>query len=381
MRILYCARDQRVPGTLGGSVHTRSVAEGLVALGHEVRVLVTRGDGQFPSGPVEWVAMPPILGRPQLRMLGAARVRHEAERFRPHVVMERYYNFGGEGIRAARHVGARSALEVNAPVIDYPGSSKARLDRLLLVQPMRRWREWQCDAADLVITPQVGILPPGLSPSRVLEIEWGADTERFRPGARGPVPFARPAGTLVVFAGAFRAWHGASLLVDAMRTLHGRGVDGIHAVLIGDGPELPAARAAAADLPSIAFTGALPHEAIPACLASADIGAAPFEIDRHRPLELGFYWSPLKVFEYMASGLPVVAPALPRMAHLVGHERAGLLYAPSAVDGLADALQALHEQPDRRRALGAAARARAVEEFSWSAHCRRLAAALERVVA
>ena len=45
MRILYCALDQRVPGTLGGSVHVQAVAEGLAALGHEVHTITGGGDG------------------------------------------------------------------------------------------------------------------------------------------------------------------------------------------------------------------------------------------------------------------------------------------------------------------------------------------------
>ena len=35
---------------------------------------------------------------------------------------------------------------------------------------------------------------------------------------------------------------------------------------------------------------------MPACLAAADIGVAPFDLDAHKPLTLGFYWSPLKIF-------------------------------------------------------------------------------------
>ncbi len=49
MKFLYCAIDQTVPGTTGGSVHVTAVAEGLAALGHDVHVLVTPGDGGFPS--------------------------------------------------------------------------------------------------------------------------------------------------------------------------------------------------------------------------------------------------------------------------------------------------------------------------------------------
>jgi glycosyltransferase involved in cell wall biosynthesis len=175
-----------------------------------------------------------------------------------------------------------------------------------------------------------------------------------------------------VFAGAFRAWHGAAGLVRAIRALRERGRQDIDAVLIGDGPELAAARSAAARVEGITFTGALPHAQVPACLAAAHIGVAPFETAAHPPLQLAFYWSPLKVFEYMAAGLPVVAPLIPRLASIVGDRREGLLYDPEAPGALADALAHLADRPEDRRRCGAAARARAVREFSWAAHCQRL---------
>ena len=97
-------------------------------------------------------------------------------------------------------------------------------------------------------------------------------------------------------------------------------------MFIGEGPELPRVREAAAGLDGVIFTGALPHAQMPACLAACDIGVAPFDAGVHRPLSLGFYWSPLKIFEYMAAGLPVVAPAFDRILALVEHNREGLLY-------------------------------------------------------
>ena len=107
---------------------------------------------------------------------------------------------------------------------------------------------------------------------------------------------------------------------------------------------------------------------MPACLAAADIGVAPFDIGAHRPLSLGFYWSPLKIFEYMAAGLPVVAPAIDRIPSLVADGREGLLYDPASPGALAKALETLSD-PALRRTLGRAARERAVREYSWKAHC------------
>jgi glycosyltransferase involved in cell wall biosynthesis len=333
-RIIYCALDQIVPGTKGGSVHVTAVAEGLAALGHDVHVLVTPGDGPFPDGAVTWIPMAPPLGAPQLRWARRRAVRAIAERLRPDVIMERYYNFGGEGIVNARRVNARAVLEVNAPVVDHPGSSKALLDRALLVRPMQRWRERICALSDVIVTPSAAILPPATPRHKIVELEWGADIERFRPGATGPLPFTRPRGIAAVFAGAFRNWHGAINLARAIKALRSRGRDDIGAIFIGDGPELPAVRAEAAALDNVVFCGAIAHELMPACLASADIGVAPFDLDAHKPLALGFYWSPLKIFEYMASGLPVVAPAAGRIPHLVEGGREGLLYQPSALPTL-----------------------------------------------
>jgi glycosyltransferase involved in cell wall biosynthesis len=371
LRILYCAIDQAVPGTTGGSVHVAAVARGLAALGHEIHALVTPGDGPFPAGPVDWIAMTPPLGAKELRWARTRRVRTLARRIRPDAVIERYYNFGGEGIAAGKAVGATTVLEVNAPVIDHAGSLKARIDRALLFQPMRRWRERICAQADIIVTPTAAILPSSTPRSRILELEWGADTDLFTPDAPGQAAFERPAPVVAIFTGAFRSWHGAIHLARAIRELRARGRRDIGAVFVGDGPELDKVRAEAARLEGVVFTGAIPHDAMPATLRAADVGVAPFDVGAHPALSLGFYWSPLKIFEYMASGLPVVAPAIDRIPSLVEHDREGLLYDPSSTGALAAALERLAD-PGIRRSLGAAARDRAVREYSWRAHCQRL---------
>lgn len=375
MRILYSAIDQQVPGTTGGSVHVAAVAEGLAALGHDVHVVASPGRGSPPAVGVTWTFLSPPFGRKELRWARTPALTEMARRLRPDVVIERYYNFGGEGIFAGTAVGATTVLEVNAPVIDYPGSAKALLDRALLVRPLRRWRERLCAKADLIVTPSAAILPRSVPRERILELEWGADTERFTPGASGALPFPRPAGVVAVFAGAFRSWHGAVTLVRAIRELRARGRRDIAAVFIGEGPELPSARAEADGLEDVLFAGAVPHAMMPASLAASDIGVAPFDITAHPPLALGFYWSPLKIFEYMAAALPVVAPSVDRLPAIVEHGREGLLYDPAFPGALASTLERLSD-PALRRSLGRAARERAVRDYSWAAHCRAIETAI-----
>ena len=284
--------------------------------------------------------------------------------------MERYYNFGGEGVFAARRLERPAVLEVNAPIVDYPGSPKHRLDRALVIEPMRRWRDRIARHVQLFVTTTADILPSWVDRDRVLEIEWGADVEHFQPRSGGERRFvADPNRIQCVFAGAFRSWHGVVHLSATLARLHQAGDHRFGAIFIGDGPERAAAERVARGVPAITFTGALPHAELPAALASADIGVAPFDTVRHAPLRLGFYWSPLKIYEYMAVGLPVVAPALPRLRRLVEHGREGLLYDPSEPRGLDHAIVSL---ADAARTAAAWARPRGRVSSATSAG-RRIA--------
>jgi SAM-dependent methyltransferase len=108
VRILYVACDQVVPGSTGGSVHVLEVARGLAARGHELHVAVSARSGAPPDLPgVRWhrVSWTPPSRFFRFRAQGA--VEALLRETRAQAVMERYYNFGGEGVGAAAAVACR----------------------------------------------------------------------------------------------------------------------------------------------------------------------------------------------------------------------------------------------------------------------------------
>ncbi|NCC34225.1 MAG: glycosyltransferase, partial [Chloroflexia bacterium] len=172
--------------------------------------------------------------------------------------------------------------------------------------------------------------------------------------------------------------HGVTDVIRASLLLLTQGYD-LEVMLIGDGPERSAAEALAAPRAShFHFTGAVPYAQIPALLARADLGVAPFTTAPHPALRAaGFFWSPLKIYEYMAAGLPVVTTAIPPLTTVIREGEEGALFAEGDVAGFATAIRQVLADPVAAYAMGQRARHRVVEHYSWQHHC----AALEKISA
>jgi alpha-maltose-1-phosphate synthase len=384
VKLLYVASDQKVPGKTGGSVHVEEVARGLAARGHEVHVLALPGERRTNG------AVPPYELHPSrlpfehrvFRWTERRRVEALLERFGIEAVLERYYNFGGEGVRAAHTRGVPSILEVNSPIKDHPGSLKGSLDRILLFRPLTRLRRELVAKASALVTPLLSIVPDEVPAQKIHRVHWGANVKRFRPD----VPAKRLAipekAKVVVFSGSFRPWHGADLLVRAAARVRARDPEAFF-LFVGSGPSWEEARSLARSLGienAVLFTGPVAYEEMPSVLRNACIGVAPYQPSRLGQMKLGFYWSPLKIFEYMATALPVVSLDVPPLAEVIRPEQEGLLVAEGDEEALAAAIGRLLSDPVRARTMGEAGRERVVAHFSWQRHCEELERILSKLV-
>ena len=110
---------------------------------------------------------------------------------------------------------------------------------------------------------------------------------------------------------------------------------------------------------SVHFTGWLPRERMIEHLNQSDIAVAPY-------LKLEpFYFAPVKILDYMAAGLAIVASEQGQICEMLEHRRNGLLVSPGDVSALANALVQLAENPRLRQRLGEAARAKITHTYTW----------------
>jgi glycosyltransferase involved in cell wall biosynthesis len=138
-------------------------------------------------------------------------------------------------------------------------------------------------------------------------------------------------------------------------------------VLVGEGPahETLARRAQDAGLAGrVHFAGPRAHDAIPALLAAFDVALVP---------AINPYASPLKLYEYMAAGLAVVAPDQPNLRECLVDGDNALLVPPGDGAALGRALARLAGDADLRARLGARARATIDErDLTWRGNARRV---------
>ena len=223
------------------------------------------------------------FGAPQLRWLRTTRGRARRARVRRTSVIERYYNFGGEGIATAQGRppesgarGQRAGDRLPRLPEGVARSSAARAADAPLARTALRAGGPDRHAAS------AAILPPGTPRQKVVELEWGADTDRFRPHRRrSAAPYRRPAPVRRRVRRRLSSWHGAIHLVHAIRDLRRAAGRISGRCSSATAPSWPH-ETGRPDLDGITFTGAVPHAEMPAFLAAADIGVAPFDVAAHR---------------------------------------------------------------------------------------------------
>ncbi len=186
----------------------------------------------------------------------------------------------------------------------------------------------------------------------------GADTELFSPHASTSATLPE---RFVSFTGTLTLWQGLDSVFKAMD--RPAWPEAVGLVVIGDGVLADSVRTRSIADPRVTYLGRLPHREVGGIVARSLAALSPmYAADR---VQIGVV--PLKLFEAMACGVPVIVTDLPGQADIVAANGCGLVVAPNDPDALAAAVARLAAEPELARSMGEHAREAAVERFSWDA--------------
>ena len=365
MRIAYVTVDPGIPvfGTKGASVHIQEVVRELIRRGHDVTVHTTRAGRDIPDDLAGLEVIETRIdvddpgARERAQQEVSARIAARIIAGGADLVYERYSLFSTALAEVAEATGAAGILEVNAPLIEEQRTHRVLVDEEAAAKALAR-QVAAATATVAVSDPVRDWVRERTGSERVHTVPNGVSITRIVPR---PEDVGDP---VVTFVGTLKPWHGvADLLAAAALAKRPWKLR-----IIGDGPERAALEEQAAGLGvEVDFRGAVAPADMPEQLAGSAIGVAPYP-------DLGGeqqqYFSPLKVYEYLAAGLPVVASAVGQLPQILGE--LGTLVPPSDPAALAAAIDTLAADPVLRGKLGWRGRMQAEEKHSWAGAVDRI---------
>jgi hypothetical protein len=355
MHIAYVCLDPGIPvfGTKGASVHIQEVVREYRRRGHDVTVYATRRGSDVPDDLAELrVVDVPITTRDEeererAQQAASASVSDMVSAGGYDLVYERYSLFS----TVIAECGVPGILEVNAPLIDEQRTHRVLVDEQAADAALQE--QVQAALATICVSDPVrDWVIARTEGTRVFTVPNGVNVHRITPQPESP------GAPVVTFVGTLKPWHGVDVLLRARAQAH----KDWQLRIIGDGPmraELDdLARSLGIDMD---FRGAVAPDAIPQHMAGTAIGVAPYPA---MDTDSDQYFSPLKVYEYMAAGLPVVASRVGQLPEIMGES--AYLVPPSDPEALAAALDALVANPVERARVGSDNRRQAEREHSWT---------------
>jgi glycosyltransferase involved in cell wall biosynthesis len=376
MNILY---HHRTLGDGAEGIHVSSIVEAFRTLGHDVKLTSLIGNEVAVSTPR--VRMMEHVRRRMPRSLyevmeigysvaGYRLLTSQVNGWKPEFLYERYMLFNMAGLMAARRLGVPLVLEVNAPL----AYERAQYERLSLKRAAQLFERSLFRGADLVLTVSTPlkdyIVHQGVPSANVFVLPNGTKPELFRPNAAAHKEVRQRLGislyaVVVGFVGILRPWHGVELLLDAFSRI-GDSAEQVSLVIVGDGPSQAGLEQFAQSLGlsnKVIFTGRIPHRQVADYLAAFDIAVSP---------RATFYASPMKILEYMATGLPVIAPHMPNLQDLISDGVDGILFKAEDPHELAKSLTTLVKDRALRIRLGENARDTIVGRRTWLHNAKQI---------
>lgn len=405
MRLLYVS--SRLNARDGSAVHGREFINGVMQLGHQIVTIppldaastgATEDRGKARQrGLMQrlrfrtalwYLKQTNIYVRDAINLLtgvvNSARqfreLRGVVRSFAPEVIVYRQHLFDFAPLWVARTCNVPLVVEVNS-FRALEGKFRGAKGK---VTALVRWAEMQpvqyADYLFSVSRPIKDYIDRICEVRKATVIPNGVDVSKFDPARFDRDAMRRELGlcgkTVLGYVGSYKVWHGLDTTLDVIDTLTRKDAR-YHLVLIGQGKCSEEVRCEVSRrglTQAVTQIATVEHEDIPRHIAAFDYALMTY------PQTEDFYFSPLKMFEYLAMGIPVVATRVGQIGEILTHDETGILVDPPRAENFVEAIEHAEKNLDQVRAVGANARRLAVEQYSWQANAEKVIAVCRAVL-
>lgn len=376
MKIVYHHRTQ---GRGAEGVHIREVVKAWRKMGHEVFVVSPPGIDVFKDESKENIGLKSgflarfwaIFSRyvPQIvfeimeifyNFSARRKISKIVDAEKIDFIYERYAFFCWAGVKCAKRNGIPIILEVN----EISGIKRVRGQILKNIAKKIEVNNFKQASVIVVVSEflKQKIAEEGVSSEKIQVVPNGVNPEVFSPDvdASGIIAKYNLVGKVVIgFVGGFVEWHNFELLFESFKEASAHSSKNLCLLLLGDGhlrKELESNVLSLNIANKVIFAGKVSHEEVPAYIKAMDVCVIP---------QSNEFRSPIKLFEYMIMGKPVVAPKLPPIQMVVKENIEAVLFNSKGRNELAEKISLLSDDEELRSKIGLKAREKVMRYYLW----------------
>jgi glycosyltransferase involved in cell wall biosynthesis len=382
MNVLYLACEPRIElsAATGDVTHIVKAIKGLESKGHSVHRLIAGERSEERKAKSTFRALKTRLPSPVSVMLRDVYALFHDRRFLKHcysMCRDKSFDFIYERSTAYHRTGQKLSkmyriphiLEVNSPLeelLTLYGCARA------LIPVASHIERSTAREAHAVVVGSAGmrqyLIDRGVRPGNIFTIYPTADDHFFIPARRRAEirqRFDLDGKMVVGFIGSMAPYQRVDLLLQAAVEVR-RTSTAVHFFIVGDGPCMSELKRFVTDNgleKSVSFTGRVPYNEIPEYSGAMDVCVIPHAT---------WYGSPTKLFEYAASGKPVIAPRVEPIQEIIRDGQNGLLAEVGDVNDLATKILLLGENPRLSERLGGRLRQEILQNHTWDRNTDKL---------
>ena len=395
------AADVAVPHYRGSSTHVYEVARNLAKLGHEVHVVARRVDSSQSEvenldGMVIHRFQRGIFFSSKRSSFSDTQARGSYRGNTSFLMWKSYEAYLRTvfplfiALEVTRLVRERSIDLIFERETSFGAGAMASMltDRPLVLEVIgNRVTGLQLKRSKKIIAYTRGMFEGTAEASRVAIVTGAVDTDVFKPDPASGKEIRRKYSLgdspVIGYVGTFQEWHGIDELITAARNLL-HTVDDLKFLMVGPYYKETQEKVASAGIAdSFVFTGPIQYREVPNFMNASDLLVAPYNPKKIQSTEqvrkhgLG---SPLKVFEYMAVGKPVITTDVKPISDPIKNGVTGYLVPPGDSEALAAAVLRILKDRASAERVGASGRQSVISNYSWSIVARQLAEIFQEVV-